>query len=143
MAAGAAPQASPFAGNVPHFDQPEFKKRFDAWLLAHEKDKPFHEIRELEDRIKKGELKLKAAEQRGINPDDAGYKAAVAKLAELKARRAELTDIAQIPFIGFNVAHTFLRQTRGWGLPTGSYLELNIPGKFAIRVDVAESDIPF
>jgi len=143
LAADSTPQASPFAGNVPHFSQPEFRKRFDAWLLGHEKDKPFHEIRELEDRIKKGELKLRAAEQRGVSTDDTSYKAAVAKLAELRARRAELTDIAQIPFLGFNEAHNVLRATRGWGLPLGSYLEINIPGKFAIRVDISESEIPF
>jgi len=123
--------------------QADFKKAFDAWLLKHEKDKPFHELRELSDRIKKGEAKLRAAEQRGVHPDDNAYAAAVEKLAALKARRAELTDSAQIPFFGMNTAHNVLRATRGWGLPLGSYLEINVPGKFAIQVDIAESEIPF
>ena len=142
-ATGMTPKPSPLAGNAPTFTQAEFKTRFDAWLLAHEKAKPFHELRELEDRIRKGNLKLAAAEQRGVNPDDAGYKAAVAKMAELKARRAELTDSAQIPFLGFNEAHNVLRATRGWGLPLGSFIEINIPGKFAIRVDLAESEVAY
>lgn len=143
LAADATPQASPFAGNIPHLTQPEYRKRFDAWLLEHEKTKPFHELRELVDRIKKGELKLKAAEQRGVSADDPGYKAAVGKLAELKARRVELTNTAQVPFLAWNTAHNFLRASRGWDLPTGSYLEVHIPGLFSARVDVAESEIPF
>lgn len=143
LAAGATPQASPFAGNIPNLSQDEFKKRFNAWLLAHEKDKPFHELRELADRIKKGDMKLRAAEQRGVSPDDAAYKAAVAKLEELKARQAELTMTAQIPFFGWNTGHNVLRMSRGWNLPTGSYYEMHVPGVFSVRVDLAENEIPF
>ena len=143
LKASAAPQASPLAGNVPSYGQEDFKKRFDAWLLQHEKDKPFHELRELRDRISKGDAKLRAAEQRGVHPDDEAYKAAVEKLAALKAREQELTDSAQVPFLAMNTAHNVLRASRGWNLPLGSYLEINIPGRCSFRVDISEGDIPF
>ena len=139
----AIPKPSPLAGKVQEVDQATFKKLFDAWLRQHEAAKPFHELRELEDRIKKGDLKLKAAEQRGVSPDDASYKAAVEKLGELRKRRDELTRTAQVPFLAFNTAHNFLRATRGWGLPFRSRITIDIPDWFGVSVDVSESEIPF
>jgi hypothetical protein len=133
--------ASPLIGNVPTLEQAEFQKRFDAWLLQHEAAKPFHAMRELAARIKIGEAKLKAAEQRGVDAGDAGYVAALAKLAGLKAEVDELTRTAQIPFYAFNEVHNFLKASRGWNLPQGSRIEVRVPGVFDVAVDLAE--IPY
>jgi hypothetical protein len=136
-----APMASPLSGNVPALSQETFQTRFDVWLRQHEAAKPFHALRELEARIRVGEGKLKAAEQKGASAADPGYRGAVEKLAGLKAERDELTKTAQIPFFAFNTVHNFLRASRGWNLPLGSRIEIRVPGIFDVAVDLAE--IPF
>lgn len=135
--------ASPLAGNVAKLGQDDFKGTLDAWLKQHEAEKPFHRIRERADRIKRGDMKLRAAEQRGVSPDNESYKAGVALLAELRAEQAADTREYQIPFFAMNAVHNFLRASRGWGLPTGSSIEIRIPGVFDICVDLSETEIPF
>lgn len=142
---GAVPKGGGLSGSiVATTTQADFGREFAAWLRDYERERPFAEIRELEARIATGDGKLSAATARGMTEDDANYRAASDKLAGLKARRAELTDTAQIPFLAWNTIHNFLRSSRGWGLPRGSYVEICVPGRFASRVDVSESDgLPF
>ena len=121
----------------------QFQGRFDLWLRQHEAEKPFGKLRELEARIKAGEAKLAAAERRGVNPDDAAYRAAVGKLDGLKTERDALIRSASIPHFVMATVHNFLRASQDWKLPAGSRIEVRLPGVFDIAVDLATSEAPF
>jgi hypothetical protein len=121
-----------------------FQKQFDAWLKQHEAAKPFHALRELEARIKEGDRKIGLALKLGkVTPEDDSYMVAMAKLEGLRHERTELRRTAQMPHFALATVHNFLRASRGWGLPAGSYIKIEFPGVFDIAVDVSEDEPPF
>jgi hypothetical protein len=126
----------------PTLSPAQFQGRFDLWLRQHEAEKPFGKLRELEARITEGNRRLSLAEKSGKTgtPD---YERGVALLATLKAERDELRKTAQIPHFFMASVHNLLRASRGWGLPAGSIVRVEIPGVFDMAVDLAESELPF
>lgn len=124
--------------------QVAFKAQFDIWLKQHEEAKPFSKLRELQGRIAEGERRIRAALGAGkVTAEDEAYKAAVAKLDGLKAEVAELIRTASVPHFAYATAHNFLRASRGWNLPDGSTLKIDLPGVFFVAVDLSESEVPF
>jgi len=122
----------------------QFQGQYDNWLRQTEAAKPFAQLRVLAGRIEAGDKKIGAALKAGqVTPEDDSYKAALAKLDALRAERAELVKTAQVPHFAFATVHSFLRASRGWGLPHGSKIEIKLPGVFDIAVDLSESEIPF
>ena len=121
----------------------QFARIHEAMLKTTDKAKPFGRLRELRQSITKGEAKIAAAEKAGVNPDDEGYKRALAKLDSYRVEARELTRTHQIPHFALAMVQNFLRASEGWGLPAGSYVEVKLPGVFSVKVDVANEEAPF
>ena len=121
-----------------------FQATYDRILKQTETAKPFGKLRELKARIKEGERRLELALKLGkITPEDAKYTEVLAKIDGLKAEEKELVRGHTIPHFALATAHNFLRASRGWGLPAGSYIDIRLPGVFDIAVDLSEDGVPF
>ena len=122
----------------------QFQGQYDNWLRQNEAAKPFAQLRVLAGRIEAGDKKIGAALRDGkVMPEDDSYKAALVKLDALRAERAELVKTAQVPHFALATVHSFLRASRGWGLPEGSKIQIKLPGSINITVDLAEVEAPF